>query len=105
MEWEKIEKLLDYIKDFINIFEFIERKKLGILNLKTQELSIKKDDLIKMLEVNKYATVDEKLNIWRAIGVIKSTSDRYTKKIRVGSKTIRVISLNMEAYKAIKTLK
>ena len=58
-----------------------------------------------MLEVNKYATVDEKLNIWRAIGFIKSSSDRYTKKIRVGSKTIRVISLNMEAYNCIKTFK
>ena len=104
MEWEKIEKLLDYIKDFINIFEFIERKKLGILNLKTQELSIKKDDLIKMLEVNKYATADEKLRVWRALNFIKSDEDRFTKIIKENGKAIRVISLNFGVYKDIKSL-
>lgn len=57
-----------------------------------------------MLEVNKYATVDEKLRVWRALNFIKSNEERFTKVIKENGKAVRVISLNFEVYKDIKSL-
>lgn len=57
-----------------------------------------------MLEVNKYATVNEKLRVWRALNFIKADEERFTKVIKENGKSVRVISLNFDVYKDIKLL-
>lgn len=100
-----MEEILNYIKDFYKLFEYIKNKGLGELNVKNRELYIKKSEFLKLLEVNKYDTPNSKLKVWRALGFIHSSErNRLTKKIREGKETKRVIALNLDAYETIKEL-
>lgn len=100
-----MEKILNYLKDFCKLFEYIENKKLGKLNMKNRELYIKKCEFMKLLEVNEYDTPNNKLKVWRALGFIHtSEKNRLTKKIRDGEETKRVIALNLDAYEALKEI-
>ncbi|MCX0369134.1 TcpK family conjugal transfer DNA-binding protein, partial [Clostridium perfringens] len=69
-----------------------------------QEYYVKKKDLEKLLAVNNYDTVDGKLSVWRAIGLINIRENRYTKQVRIKGKIINVVALKVSAYNALKKL-
>lgn len=98
-------KILNYIKDFYKIFEYIKNENLGEINIKNNEIYIKKSEIQKLLEVNKYDTVDNKLKMWRVLNFINCTEGRYTKKIRKDKKIITMVALNIEAYDNLRNVK
>lgn len=97
-------KILNYIKDFYKIFEYIQNKNLGEINVKNNEIYIKKSEIQKLLEVNKYDTADNKLKVWRVLNFINCTEGRYTKKIKKDKKVITMVALNIEAYDNLRSV-
>lgn len=99
-----MEKILNYIKDFYKVFEYVKNKNLGEVNIKNREIYINKSDFIKLLEVNNYDTPNNKLKVWRALNFINCTDGRYTKKIKRNEKVITMIALNIEAYDNLRSV-
>ncbi|ELC8464229.1 hypothetical protein ACSW8Q_17110 (plasmid) [Clostridium perfringens] len=99
-----MEEIIKYFKDFYNIFEYLNKKEIGFLSKDIQEYYVKKKDLEKLLAVNNYDTVDGKLSVWRAIGLINIRENRYTKQVRIKGKIINVVALKVSAYNALKKL-
>ena len=99
-----MEKILNYIKDFYKVFEYVKNKNLGEVNIKNREIYINKSDFIKLLEVNNYDTPNNKLKVWRALNFINCTDGRYTKKIKRNGKVITMIALNIEAYDNLRSV-
>ena len=86
----------------MNIFNL--KKEIGFLSKDIQEYYVKKKDLEKLLAVNDYDTVEGKLSVWRAIGLINIRENRYTKQVRIKGKIINVVALKVSAYNALKRL-
>lgn len=60
--------------------------------------------LDKLLEKNKYETVDNKLRVWKQLHWIDTDPDRYTKKVSYDGARIRVIKIDIQVSKTLAEL-
>lgn len=99
-----MEEIIKYFKDFYNIFEYLNNKQIGYYSNNLKEYYVKRSELDRLLEVNKYDNVEGKLLAWRSLNLIESRDKKFTKKVRVGGKIKNFVALNVEAYNFLKRL-
>lgn len=89
--------------EFIAVVDLLLQRDFKIKN---NILIVPKDIAIKILEHNAYMTYREKLQIWKAIGLIRCDEDRLTKRFydSENKKYIATINIRLEAYNKLKEL-
>lgn len=91
-----------YIKEFVGIGNYLKT-----INCRKKEcFVIPKEELLKLLDQNKYDTAQSKLKIWKALNWIDAGADRATKRIynKATGTYIPSVKLYVSVYEMLKLL-
>lgn len=91
-----------YITEFIKITDFLIKS--GKVKYEKGYVMVHKKILEQMLIKNNYDTVDNKLRIWKKLHWIDTDDNRFTKKVSMDGKRVRVVKIDSEVFQTLALL-
>ena len=95
-----------YILEYIKIVDFVLKSGKAIYTGREfrRYLLVPRQTLDQLMNKNQFDTIENKLEYWKQLKWIDTDGDRYTKKVTVNGKRIRMVKIDTAVYRALTEL-
>jgi len=94
--------LTDYVMEFLAVVTFLHSRDGAML--RDGHLFVKKEALLRLLDKNRYDTAMNKLTVWRGLQWIDCDRERFTKRVQVNQKRVRLVVVRLTVWDILQQL-
>ena len=94
--------LTDYVMEFLAVVAFLHGRDGAML--RDGHLFVKKEALLRLLDKNRYDTAMNKLTVWRGLQWIDCDRERFTKRVQVNQKRVRLVVVRLTVWDILQQL-